>query len=64
MKQTKVTKKDLMGKAGLLGLKNIQRLRKIDLIHEIQSAEGNHPCFQKIPDCIVSPCMFRGECLS
>jgi len=64
MKKVKITKKDLLGKASLLGLKNTQRLRKVELIHAIQSAEGNQPCFQQIPGCAVAPCLFRGECIS
>jgi len=62
-KGANITKKNLLEKASLLGLKNVQRLRKVELIHRIQSAEGNRPCFQQIPDCMVSPCMFRGECI-
>jgi len=62
-KDTKITKKILIGKAKLLGLKKVKRLHKVELIHEIQTAEGNRPCFRQIPDCMVSPCMFRGECI-
>jgi len=62
-KNTKITKKILIDKARLLGLKKVKRLRKVELIHEIQTAEGNRPCFQQIPDCMVSPCLFRGECI-
>jgi len=63
-KNTKITKKDLLDQARVLGLKNVQKLRKTDLIHEIQASEGNNPCFQRIPDCVVSPCMFRSECIA
>jgi len=61
--QEKITKKLLTDKAKSLGLKNIQKLSKVELIHTIQTAEGHVPCFGRIPDCAVSPCLFRGECI-
>ncbi len=62
-RNSRITKKILIDKARGLGLKNVQKLRKTELIHGIQVAEGNSPCFQRIPDCAVSPCMFRSECI-
>ncbi|MFQ5355064.1 MAG: Rho termination factor N-terminal domain-containing protein [Mariprofundaceae bacterium] len=63
-KDVRMTKKGLIDQARMLGLKNVQKLRKTELIHEIQISEGNNPCFQRIPDCAVSPCMFRRECIA
>jgi len=45
-----------------LGIKNITRHRKDNLIKEIQSAEGNEPCFKGIHDCRVGACLWRGQC--
>ena len=61
--QKKITKKLLADKAKDLGLKNTQKLTKVELIHSIQTAEGHVPCFGRIPDCTVSPCLFRSECI-
>jgi len=61
--QEKITKKFLAEKAKGLGLKNVQKLSKSELIHSIQTAEGHAPCFGRIPDCAVSPCLFRSECV-
>ena len=61
--QEKITKKLLTDKAKGLGLKNVQKLKKVELIHCIQTAEGHNACFGCIPDCGVTPCMFRSECI-
>ena len=59
----KITKKTLTDIARGLGIKNAAKTPKVDLIHAIQTAEGNVACFGRIPDCTVSPCLFRGECI-
>ncbi|HXH72721.1 MAG TPA: Rho termination factor N-terminal domain-containing protein [Mariprofundaceae bacterium] len=59
----KLTKEFLNTMAKGLGVKNITKLKKAELIHAIQTAEGHAPCFGRIPDCQVSPCLFRGECI-
>jgi len=59
----KLTKKTLTDMARNLGIKNAAKTRKEDLIHAIQIAEGNDPCFGRIPNCTVSPCLFRGDCI-
>ena len=59
----KLTREFLNARARELGVKGIAKLKKPELIHAIQSAEGNAPCFQRIPDCQVSPCLFRSECI-
>jgi hypothetical protein len=45
-----------------LAVKNYSRLNKTDLIHAIQVAEGNSPCYQQIYDCRVDPCLWRPDC--
>lgn len=45
------------------GLNNIGKLKKDELIRAVQTAEGNSPCFQRIPDCGQDDCLFRGDCL-
>jgi len=60
--QKKVTKAELLAKAGELGLKGISKHKKGELIHTIQIAEGNTDCFSRISDCAVNPCLYRAEC--
>jgi len=58
----KLTKKILLKKADELGMKGIKKLKKTDLVHAIQLSEGNSPCFLRIPNCSVDPCLYRVEC--
>ena len=62
MSTKKVTKKELSDKAIELSLKGVARLRKSELIHAIQIAEGNTDCFTRISNCAVTPCLYRAEC--
>jgi len=62
MSTVKITKKDLTSKATALNLKGVAKLRKSELIHAIQIAEGNNDCFARITNCAVSPCLYRAEC--
>ncbi len=62
MSTKKITKKALNDKAANLGLKGAAKLRKTDLIHAIQIAEGNNDCFARIENCDVTPCLYRAEC--
>ncbi len=64
MSITKITKKELVAKAAELNLKGAAKLRKQELIHAIQIAEGNTDCFARISNCAVSPCLYRAECQS
>ncbi|ATX80005.1 Rho termination factor, N-terminal domain [Mariprofundus aestuarium] len=57
-----ITKKDLLEKAAEIGLKGGAKLRKPELIHAIQIAEGNTDCFTRISNCAVTPCLYRSEC--
>ncbi|MDX8392204.1 MAG: Rho termination factor N-terminal domain-containing protein [Mariprofundaceae bacterium] len=61
--QVKLTKKKLTDMARELGIKNAAKTRKDELIRTIQISQGHHGCFKHIPDCTVSPCLFRGECI-
>ncbi|PJA32614.1 MAG: hypothetical protein CO187_03355 [Zetaproteobacteria bacterium CG_4_9_14_3_um_filter_53_7] len=60
--QKKLKKSELLTMAGDLGLKGLSKYKKGELIHAIQVAEGNAPCFMTISNCAVSPCLFRSEC--
>jgi len=62
MSTKKITKKELTEKAVELKLKGMAKLRKPELIHAIQIAEGNTDCFARIANCAVSPCLYRAEC--
>ena len=53
---------EIRAKARDLGVKNCSRLNKTDLIHAIQVAEGNSPCYLEIIDCRVDPCLWREDC--
>lgn len=55
--------KDIREKARVLKVPNYSRMRKDDLIRAIQAAEGNSPCFGRIPDCRQSDCCWMGDCL-
>jgi len=61
--QVKLTKKTLTDMARELGVKNAAKTRKDDLIRTIQIREGHNDCFKHIPNCAVSPCLFRSECV-
>jgi len=62
MSTKRITKKDLTSKAADLNLKGVAKLRKPELIHAIQIAEGNSDCFARISNCAVSPCLYRADC--
>lgn len=62
MSAVKLTKKLLLEKAAGLNLKGISKLRKEELIHAIQSGEGNAPCFGKIENCGEHHCLFAADC--
>jgi len=56
--------KELNKKASKLGIKPETGMKKEDLIHAIQIAEGNSPCFGTAKDyCDQSGCCFRDDCL-
>ena len=40
------------------------RMKKVDLIHEIQTTEGNFPCFGTAADfCDRDDCCWKEDCL-
>lgn len=57
-----MTLKEIRQKASNIGVKNYSKFRKYELIKEIQTCEGNIPCFGVIPDCQEYGCLWRGEC--
>ena len=57
-----MTLKLVREKARKLGVKNITRYRKENLIRVIQETEGNAPCFKGIRDCGELRCAWRTEC--
>jgi len=57
-----MTIKEIRDKARQLGVKNITRYRKENLIRVIQEVEGNSPCFRGIHSCGEYGCLWRVEC--
>lgn len=55
--------KQIQNMARQNGVNNIGKMKKDELIRAVQTAEGNAPCFGRIPDCGQSDCLFRGDCL-
>jgi len=54
---------EVQEKARMLGL-NPGKMKKADLIHAIQSKEGNFPCFGTAKDfCDQTECCWRSDCL-
>lgn len=53
---------EIRSKGREVGVKNYSKMNKKDLIHAIQVAEGNSPCFQEIYDCRVYDCLWREDC--
>ncbi|MGD9817186.1 MAG: Rho termination factor N-terminal domain-containing protein [Desulfomonilaceae bacterium] len=51
-------------KARDIGIKNITRYRKEQLIKTIQELEGNNPCYKKILNCGELGCAWRTDCQS
>ncbi len=54
--------KDIRSMARSMGIKNINRYRKENLIKVIQETEGNSPCFKGIYGCGETRCLWRHEC--
>lgn len=54
---------DVQMKAKKLGIKT-RKLKKADLIRQIQTKEGNHACFQQsVGSCDQEDCCWRKDCL-
>jgi len=58
-----MTVKRLQSKAKEMKIPNISKMKKTALVWAIQAAEGNDPCFSKIPECVVMECCFRSDCI-
>jgi hypothetical protein len=56
-------KASLLDKAKEMGIKGLSKKTKPEIIHILQTAEGNAPCFKNIPDCAIQECMYRSECI-
>lgn len=57
--------RELKDKARKLGIEPKTGITKENLIHSIQTAEGNFPCFATAKDyCDQLGCRFRDNCLS
>lgn len=54
--------REIREKAKAFRVKNYSRLRKEELIWAIQRAEGHSDCFNKIMDCGIQDCCWRGDC--
>jgi hypothetical protein len=56
---------DVRKKAKKLGINSGNKTKKTELIHSIQKAEGNTPCFGKSNNgkCPYTNCCFMGDCL-
>lgn len=51
-------------KAKSLGIKSVRK-NSVDLIKDIQKAEGNFPCFKTASGfCDQKGCLWRSDCLS
>lgn len=58
-----MTLQEIKSMAQTLGIKP-GKLKKLDIVREIQKAEGNFPCFGTAVDfCDQSDCVFRSDCL-
>ena len=54
---------DIKKKAKELGV-DYKKLKKAELVHSIQIAEGNTPCFgESNGECPSEDCCFMGDCL-
>ncbi len=62
MSSQKISKKTLLENAKSFNIKGASGMKKTDLIHALQTAEGNSPCFLTISNCSVEPCLYRSEC--
>jgi len=58
-----ITKTALLATAKQMGVKGLSNKSKTEMIHAIQVAEGNSPCFRQIPDCAIEACLYRSECI-
>lgn len=57
-----MTLKNIRIIAKSMGIRNIHRYRKDNLIRIIQETEGNSPCFKGIYACGETGCLWRHDC--
>lgn len=59
-----MTLRQLQSMARKLGVKRMVGVNKVELIRQIQSAEGNWPCFRTAEKtCDRSDCLWLGDCV-
>ena len=56
--------KDIKSVAKKMGIQ-VGKMKKVDLVRSIQSAEGNTPCYQTgaLSSCGQENCCWRSDCL-
>jgi len=56
---------EIRERAAAVGLVGIGKLRKVELIQQIQQTEGNDPCYGASwrQSCAEMLCCWRGDCL-
>jgi len=56
---------EIRERAAAVGLVGVGKLRKAELVHTIQQAEGNDPCFgaEWRQHCAEMHCCWRPDCL-
>lgn len=56
---------EIRERAAAVGLVGLGKLRKAELVHRIQQAEGNDPCFgaEWRRQCAEMHCCWRQDCL-
>lgn len=59
----KITRNALLAKTREMGIRGVSKKTKREIIHILQTEEGNAPCFGRIPDCGITDCLYRAECV-
>ena len=56
--------KEIRERAAVVGLSGVGKLSKAELVHRIQQAEGNDPCFgaEWRQQCAEMHCCWRPDC--
>jgi hypothetical protein len=55
---------EIRQKAKGMGISTASNRPKEVLIRDIQTTEGNSPCYKTINDCSIDECLWRGDCQS
>lgn len=56
---------EVRARAKVVGLRGVGKMRRADIILQIQMAENNAPCFgsEQRKNCPYETCCWRGDCL-